>query len=284
MIINHADIEEIDHSLTTKRKRENEAPENNKKLLLKQIAIDVVTTREMSVIINKEIDNYDGLKQNDKQQIKKIKMEKEEAKRVRKEEKELNKLRAEEEKRIKQGLKQEKQLKKEEELKRKMAIKEEKNMKKGTTLNDNGDGLQQNGITQIKKTKIEYEARKARKEERKLNRLLAEEKKRIKKDLKLQKRLEKEEEKIRRIAMREEKIEEKEKINNEKRIAKEEKKERMKQEKIEKEENKKKLEEEAAIERREKALKGMKYLLSVSEKYSDFYKNKLSTEFQPAKQ
>lgn len=130
------------------------------------------------------------------------------------------------------------------------------------------------------------------KDEKQLMKLLAEEEKRINQEQKLQARIQKAEEKKVQdelmVALREERAEEKRladaRRKEERKIAEEDRKKRLEEEKLERAEKKKQLEEEGLIKRKEKALKGMKYLLSVSEKYSDFYQEKLSGTTESLKQ
>lgn len=145
-------------------------------------------------------------------------------------------------------------------------------MKKETVISDSkANKLQQ---------KIEME-RLEKKEEKSKAKILAKEQRLEEKRQKIEEKRIAEEQ---RLEEKRQRIEENQERLEEKRIVQEQRKIRAVEERVERAESKKVLEEEAALKRREQALKGMKYLLSISEKYSDFYKEKLSTDIKPVKQ
>ncbi|CAH1105621.1 unnamed protein product [Psylliodes chrysocephalus] len=131
------------------------------------------------------------------------------------------------------------------------------------------------------------------KEKEELYRLLRIEEKRMAAELKAQKELKKEQQKLldieEKLRLKEEKVrlrEEHKEEQNKLRLEKAEQKRRdmlsREQEKYKKLKERKRAEEEAVQRRKETALKGMQYLLNISEKYSDFFRDKLIPETEGA--
>lgn len=142
---------------------------------------------------------------------------------------------------------------------------------------------EENEFKQLQKELLRVEREMLRKQKEDQKRLIEEEKNAKKEEREIKKQLAEEEKRMKQF-QREEREEERLKQKEQEKIEKEERRKIREEEQSTRLEKKKKLEEESALKRREKALKGMKYLLSVSEKYSDFYKEKLAAEDKPVKQ